>query len=48
MRYHDVGCVGGVDGRGGAQQRGRHPARNLSRSLLVASPSGYPAGWPSR
>lgn len=23
-------------------------ARNLSRSMLVASPSGYPAGWPSR
>jgi hypothetical protein len=23
-------------------------ARNLSRSMLVASPSGYPTGWPSR
>ena len=23
-------------------------AGNLSRSMLVASPSGYPAGWPSR
>jgi hypothetical protein len=23
-------------------------ARNVSRSTLVASPSGYPAGWPSR
>jgi hypothetical protein len=23
-------------------------ARNVSRSMLVASPSGYPAGWPSR
>jgi hypothetical protein len=24
------------------------PPANLSRSMLVASPSGYPAGWPSR
>jgi hypothetical protein len=23
-------------------------ARNVSCSMLVASPSGYPAGWPSR